>query len=188
MIYKLDNVTSLTAARWAAAEGFEYISFNFDKTDSSYISPMKVAEIRKWVTGIKFSGKFLNAEPSVISDLYTLLNLDAIEIDLKTAEILLMDHDIPSLLQIEKDSIVKAIEFQKINPNVFAFYCPDEIEVPTGLSVSTMILPSRFKGNLGVNSPFGISFDSANETEPGLVDFEELEILKNHWKNSINCI
>lgn len=182
MIYKLDNITSLTAARWAAAEGFDYISFNFDKTDANYISPMKVAEIQKWVTGIKFTGKFLNVELAVILDLYKLLNLDAIEIDLKTAEILLLDHNIPTILHIEKDSVTKALEFQKIDKGVFAFYFLNESEIPSGIPLDRLFLSSKFKGNLDVNPAFGISFDSANETEPGLVDFEELENSKNYWK------
>ena len=98
MKYKLDNVTSLTAARWAAAEGFDYISFNFDKSNINYIQPMKVAEIRKWVTGIKCVGNFINTEPSIILDLYSLLNLDGIEIDLKIAEKILINNAIPSII------------------------------------------------------------------------------------------
>ncbi|MFM9944916.1 MAG: hypothetical protein ACKVQB_06750 [Bacteroidia bacterium] len=181
MIFKLDNVTSLTAARWAAAEGFDSISFNFDKSNPSYIQPMQVAEICKWVSGIRFTGSFLNVESSVILDLYDLLNLDAIEIDLKTAEIL-MNNDIPTIFCLEKNDFKSGLEFQKFNPHIFAFSLINETELPFDFPIEKSFISSKFENNILQTIPFGISFNSANETEPGLIDFEELGISLNKWQ------
>lgn len=187
MKYKLDNVTSLTAARWAAAEGFDYISFNFDKSNINYIQPMMVAEICKWVTGIKCIGKFINTEPTVILDLYKLLNLDGIEIDLETAENLLLDSSIPSIIELNKDTILNCEEFQKNSKDLIAFSLAFSDNFPTNFSFETSFVSSKINNTDAIkNEPFGISFNSTNETEPGLTDFEELENSINYWKNNYN--
>lgn len=185
MKFKLNNVTSLTAARWAAAEGFDYISFNFDKSNINYIQPMMVAEICKWVTGIKCIGKFINTEPYVILDLYRLLNLDGVEIDLKTAENLLLDNSIPVIIQLDINTIQKGVEFRKIKNNILAFSWNDKEVVPLNFPLENGFISSKNNAvNNGKNIPFGIDFNASNETEPGLIDFEELENLINYWKNS----
>ena len=187
MNFKLDNVTSLTTARWAAAEGFTFISFNFDKNDTSYIPPMQVAEICKWINGVRFIGSFTNVETHVILDLYELLNLDAIEIDLETAESLLLDHSIPSILRLNTENLKQGLEFKKYNADVFAFSINTNEILPNALPVNESFLPRNTVPELLEEMPFGINFNSENETEPGIVDFEELENSKNLWQSRLNC-
>lgn len=182
MIFKLDNVTNLTAARWAAAEGFDSISFNFDKADANYIKPMLVSEISKWVTGIKFIGNFVNAEISVIKDLNTLLILDAIETDVETAKKL--DLEDPSLiLQLNAENFEEGLMFAKHHPNILAFSFQNNKIPEHDFPIEKCFIPSKIRNEALKNKPWGISFDSANETEPGMVDFENLELALNYWKN-----
>jgi hypothetical protein len=182
MIFKLDNVTNLTAARWAAAEGFDSISFNFDKADANYIKPMLVAEICKWVTGIKFIGNFVNAELSVIQDLSNLLTLDAIETDLETAKKLALE-DTSLVLQLNTENFEEGLEFAKNNPNILAFSFQNNKIPEHDFPIEKSFIPSKIRNETLKNKPWGISFDSANETEPGMVDFENLELALNYWKN-----
>ena len=187
MKYKLDNVTSLTAARWAAAEGFDYISFNFDKSNINYIQPMMVAEICKWVTGIKCIGKFINTEPTVILDLYKLLNLDGIEIDLETAENLLLDSSI-LILQLSAENFEEGLEFAKHHANILAFSFQN-IKIPEhNFLIKKSFISSKSEKETLQNKPWGISFESANETELGMVDFENLELALNYWKSYENVV
>lgn len=182
MIFKLDNVTNLTAARWAAAEGFDSISFNFDKANANYIKPMLVAEICKWVTGMKFIGNFVNAELSVIQDLTNLLTLDAIETDLETAKKLVL-VDMSIILQLNPENFGEGLEFAKHNPNILAFSFQNNKFPEHNFPIEKSFIPSKIRNEALKNKPLGISFDSANETEPGMVDFESLEIALNYWKN-----
>lgn len=182
MIFKLDNVTNLTAARWAAAEGFDSISFNFDKADANYIKPMLVAEICKWVTGIKFIGNFVNAELSVIQDLSNLLTLDAIETDLETAKKLALE-DTSLVLQLNTENFEEGLEFAKNNPNILAFSFQNNRIPEHDFPIEKSFIPSKIRNETLKNKPWGISFDSANETEPGMVDFENLALALYYWKN-----
>lgn len=182
MIFKLDNITSLTTARWAAAEGFSYISFNFDKSDPNYIQPMEVVEICKWVTGLKIVGKFPFVETFIIKDLYELLKLDNIEIDLMTAETLLLNHPIPTILNVDENSWEHALEFRKHNSCVFAFAVQSNTVKEINFPSDECFIPSDSLHTPGRKLPYGINFNSANETEPGIVDFEELSSRKEMWE------
>ncbi len=187
MIYKLDNVTNLTAARWAAAEGFDSISFNFDKTDANYIKPMLVAEICKWITGIKFIGNFVNVEISVIKDLNNLLTLDAIEIDLETAKKLNLE-DTSLILQLSAENFEEGLEFAKHHANILAFSFQN-IKIPEhNFLIKKSFISSKSEKETLQNKPWGISFESANETELGMVDFENLELALNYWKSYENVV
>ena len=188
MNLKLDNVTSLSAARWAAAEGFTFLSFNFDKYSSSYIAPMQVAEICKWINGVRFIGIFNNVEPLVIRDLYELLNLVAIELDLETAETLLINHNIPGILQLNSENLKQGLEFKKYNRDVFAFSVNCLDILLNSLPLETCFISQNTNPALLNVMPYGINFDSENETEPGIANFENLENSKNLWQTRFNRI
>ncbi|NNF21271.1 MAG: hypothetical protein HKN67_04970, partial [Saprospiraceae bacterium] len=47
------NITNLTDARYFAAWGIEYLSFNLNSESPYYIPMEKVKEIRDWVEGPK---------------------------------------------------------------------------------------------------------------------------------------
>jgi phosphoribosylanthranilate isomerase len=182
MLFKLDNITNLTSARWAAAEGFDAISFNFDKSNINYITPMKAVEICQWISGLKVVGNFKNLTPSAILDIYNLLNLDAIEIDLTLTDELLLNQQVPIILSVESSGFIKELDFEKLYPFLLAFSYNSNSNVSDNYPIEKSFFPSIFSPQKLSKVPFGINFDSANETEIGIADFEELEFFKQKWE------
>ena len=74
MIFKLDNVSDLSMARWAAAEGFSYITFNFERDSNYYISPQNASQISGWISGPKIVARISMDELNQIQDIYEILN------------------------------------------------------------------------------------------------------------------
>ncbi len=185
MYFKIDNVTNLTAARWAAAEGFDFIAFNFNKDHMDYIKPMMAAEICKWVVGPKFIGCFDNANAQSVLDIFDLLNLDAIEIDLPTAESFSNIDTPPILLKLNSQNLLIGLEFGKYNKNVFAYSSYDELNNEMNIPLELFFMPSL--PNLGFfhKTPFGINFNASNEIEPGILNFDELEQSKEFWRSKL---
>ncbi len=182
MYFKLDNVTNLTAARWAAAEGFDFISFNFDKNHVDYVSPMVAVEISKWVVGPKFIGRFDNACMQTVCDIYDLLNLDAIEIDLTTAEKFSIADTPPIILQLNSQNFSKGLEYGKYNTNVFSYSDSDTLNQKANFPIESFFIPSWPHLLNLPKIPFGINFNASNEKEPGILNFDELENSKEFWK------
>ena len=184
MLYKLDNITNLTSARWAAAEGFDAISFNFTKTNSNYIQPMKVVEICQWISGLKTVGIFNDVDPASILDIYNLLKLDAIEIDLTLADQLILNQEVPIILRIENNKFEKELAFEKFYPFLLAFSSNLNSDIPINFPVEKSFIPSNILPQQLIKTPYGINFDSALETEIGVANFEELDFYKK-WRVSM---
>lgn len=187
MKFKLDNVTNLTAVRWAAAESFSFVSFNFDKDNAFYIEPGLVAEICKWVKGVKFIGLFNNMEPDEIISQYKLLNLDGIETNLSTAQNILQTCSIPCILQPDPHNLKACIEFKKQKGDVFAFSLRGNPALEDELLHKNCFIQSNNSPDRIKNEIFGINFDSEIETEPGILDFEKLESDKKKWLKWSYC-
>jgi hypothetical protein len=181
MLFKLDNVTNLTSARWAAAEGFDILTFNFDKTSKHYIQPMKAIDICKWISGVKFIGKFDNSEYSKILDIYHLLALDAVEIDLESANYIAENEGIPIVLSLPSIDFEKALAFEKYYSHLMALSFQSNLKVPENYPIERSFFPSNYPLELLNKTPFGINFDSAIETETGIANFEELDLYKQKW-------
>jgi len=182
MQFKLDNVTNLTTARWAAAEGFSYIGFTFDKTDKHYIAPMLAIEIGKWVSGVKFVAKVTNLEIEVIKDLYELLSMDFFEVDYITAEKVLANGSIPFIVSLDQSNINSAIGLDTFTKSVFAYSYQSDEPVLDKRLLDKCFIPSHFDASLLSKPPFGVNFSSAIELEPGMVDFDELTDSKQYWE------
>ncbi len=77
---KLAGVNNLSDARYAAAAGFDYISFCFDETHPAFIPPVKAKEIIDWTSGSFITGEFSNHSIEEINQIAELLDLDLIEV------------------------------------------------------------------------------------------------------------
>lgn len=184
MKWKLNNVMSLTAARWAAAEGIDYISFNFDPMHEAYISPLKVEEICKWVKGIKTVGFFNNTEPALVIDYFATLQLEFIELGLEMAERTLPIKSVPTILHLKEKSLKEALGFAKYYDCIAMFCieeeCLDLKEVPFHKTfVNSGLDPDHINPK-----PFGITLNSGIETAPGMMNFEALESHISKWSNT----
>lgn len=185
MNFKLNNVSSLSQARWAAAEGFAFIAFNFDKTDANYIKPMVVAEICNWVACPNLVASFENTELEVIKDIYKLLNIDYLEIDLSTAEKLLPYHNYPIILKLDETNYKEGLAFRRSNKNILAFSLQSKNIPLSDLPLDMCFLPSDFNSLNVKELPYGINIYPEKEIEPGIFDFEVLEHSKNQWLNLV---
>jgi len=183
MNFKLNNISSLSQARWASAEGFTFIAFNFDKSDENYIKPMAVAEICGWVVCPSIVASFANTELDVIKDIYQLLNIDYLEIDLLTAEKLLPYHNYPSILKLDENNFQEGLAFRRSNKNILAFSLQSKNIPLSDLPLDMCFLPSDFKSLNVKELPYGVNIYPEKEIEPGIFDFEILENSKNHWLN-----
>ncbi|MFK7809477.1 MAG: hypothetical protein AB8F74_16860 [Saprospiraceae bacterium] len=74
------GITNLTDARYFAARGAQYLSFNLDNGASLNISPEKMAAIKEWVEGPSFIGTFQIATADEIAFLIERLDLQLIQI------------------------------------------------------------------------------------------------------------
>jgi phosphoribosylanthranilate isomerase len=72
-------ISNLTDARYFAARGAQYLSFNLDETADLYISAEKAAAIKEWVEGPTFVGTFQMASVADIRFLLEKLNLQMIQ-------------------------------------------------------------------------------------------------------------
>ena len=180
MQFKLDDVMSLTAARWAAAEGFDWVSFNFDKEATSYLPPFKANEIITWVKGPEFIGRCLNTEIQTIVDIYELLHLKAIETSLNRAETLVYNHEIPVFIQVNVQNLNQAITLANQQPLVLGlvFDSAETFNHSKGYSFGFVNADLNM-----VENPFGVNFSAPPELETGFTDFENLEKSVDLWKS-----
>ena len=180
MQFKLDDVMSLTAARWAAAEGFDWVSFNFDKDSSSYLPPMKANEIMNWVKGPEFIGRGFKSEIQSLVDIYNLLHLAAIETEFEQAETLIFNHEIPVFIHTTPWNFEKTIALSIQQPLVRGLI----VNSVDTQKLAEGYMQCFFNADLPVlGSPLGVNFLAPPEHETGFTDFETLENSVDLWKN-----
>jgi phosphoribosylanthranilate isomerase len=78
------SITNLTDARYFAAMGVEWMGFNLNPGDDSFMPPVQVQAIKEWVEGPAILGKFNMQSAEEIQKLSTDLDLDAIQIGMFT--------------------------------------------------------------------------------------------------------
>ena len=77
---KASAITNLTDARYFAAWEVEWLGFNFNLGDDTYIAPQEMKAIKEWVDGVKFVGEFGLQDLENIIDAVKLLELDAVQL------------------------------------------------------------------------------------------------------------
>jgi phosphoribosylanthranilate isomerase len=75
MKLRLSDITNLTDARYAAAEGFDWIGFNFIVDTPHVINSLKAKEIKGWLSGPTYFGKFNGKDLSEIRGIAAILSL-----------------------------------------------------------------------------------------------------------------
>jgi phosphoribosylanthranilate isomerase len=77
---KASSITNLTDARYFAAWEVEWLSFNFNSGEDTYISPTNMKAIKEWVDGVKIIGTFNLHSAEEIASAVELLELDGVEV------------------------------------------------------------------------------------------------------------
>lgn len=88
---KANSITNLTDARYFAAWGVEWLSFNFDSGADTYITPQNMMAIKEWVDGVKIVGAFQLHDTPAIQQAIQNLDLDYIQAGLFTPIEVIMD-------------------------------------------------------------------------------------------------
>ncbi|MBI3234339.1 MAG: hypothetical protein HYZ42_09910 [Bacteroidetes bacterium] len=197
MKIRLSHITNLTDARYAAAEGFDWLGFNFQQGTPNAISSLKAKEIIGWLAGPMYYGKFNGRDLEEIKGIVGLLSLNAIEIPIETFD--------PELFQIV-DYIFLDIELN--NENILTIQ--PRLQALEQL-ISNGNIGLIVHGNQALNlskssTPFdrymmvstiheylqmkdlnfsGIDLKGTDETKPGFSDWEQIadivEVLKEEY-------
>jgi len=77
---KATAVTNLTDARYFAAWEVEWLGFNFNTGEDTYIAPQNMKAIKEWVDGVKIVGEFGIQPPEDILSAADMLELEAVQL------------------------------------------------------------------------------------------------------------
>jgi len=102
------SLTNLTDARYFAAMGVEWIGFNLNPGDDTFLSPVQVQAIKEWVEGPAILGEFNLQSAAEIQQLSIDLALDAIQIGTFTSldTLLGIDTQLPIIKEMVIDQTV----------------------------------------------------------------------------------
>ena len=200
---KASAVTNLTDARYFAAREVEWLGFNFNLGDDTYIAPQEMKAIKEWVDGVKVVGEFGLQDLENIIDAVKLLELDAVQLGaFSTTEDLQVLHQ--QNITLLKEVVIAApiewgtIEQQLEEQSTFVEYFlldfsksgikwgdMDESAVQQlqALSKKYPILvsiggnASAFEAMLDVTAIEGISVQGGEEEKVGYKSFDDLDDL-----------
>ena len=96
------SLTNLTDARYFAAMGVEWIGFNLNPGDDTFLSPVQVQAIKEWVEGPAIIGEFNLQSAAEIQQLITDLTLDAVQLGPFTEldTLLAIDTQVPVIKEV----------------------------------------------------------------------------------------
>lgn len=99
------SVTNLTDARYFAAMGVEWMGFNLNPGDDTFMPPLQVQAIKEWVEGPAILGEFNLQSAAEIQRLSGDLELDAIQLGMFTEldTLLAIDTALPVIKEIVLD-------------------------------------------------------------------------------------
>ena len=109
-------IGNLTDARYFAAMGVDWMSYNLNPGTDGYLSPTQVAAIKEWVEGPQMMGMFDLHSAEEIDLLTKDLGFEALQLGMFCTldTVLQIESELPKLkeLVIEKDTSLSALESQ----------------------------------------------------------------------------
>jgi phosphoribosylanthranilate isomerase len=186
MKLRLSDITNLTDARYAAAEGFDWIGFNFIVDTPHVINSLKAKEIKGWLSGPTYFGKFNGKDLSEIRGIAAILSLEAVEIPIECYDESLFEIVNTVFLNIEitKENIltilprIQAIEHMAGDKNIiFSLYTDDIAQI--------QLIQSKFEFYIHVSDPESltkisdlsnknIDLSGTDELKAGYSDWEQI--------------
>jgi len=99
------SITNLTDARYFAAMGVEWMGFNLNPGDDTFMPPVQVQAIKEWVEGPAILGEFNLQSAEEIQRLSGDLDLDAIQIGMFTEldTLLAVETELPVIKEMVLD-------------------------------------------------------------------------------------
>lgn len=179
---KLSRITNLSDARYAAAAGFEAISFCFDQTDPRFISPVVAKQIIEWTSGIECIGEFHGDKPDIINEVVQLIGLHKVQLrgDYTTEEI--NSIQVPVILEMDETPVavlperVEAVQVVVHTSEAWKYMVAGQTSVSLILA-PTFEAPALIKQLLEEAPPYSLSLTAGDEDQTGMRDFEDLDKL-----------
>ena len=110
------QITNLTDARYFAARGIDYLSFNLDAGSESAISPQQLNAIKEWVEGPKVIGAFGLQDIDEIKTAVNYIELEAIQLSMfSDVAVISTALDVPVFVEVIAESAVLSDVFELID-------------------------------------------------------------------------
>lgn len=176
-LLKLSKTLSLTEARFAAAAGFEFIGFCFDKEDKNYISPTQAKAIIDWLSGPQMVAEFTgNHTVEEIEQVISLLGFEYIETG---------DPEIIKAFRNSDTHILSRV--YGTDDEAVSWYIFPQEEVPVAVKHKTLAeIPRENASQLPALLSEGIagfSFTGVPEHMPGMGDVSDLSEVLDYLEN-----
>lgn len=174
------SVNNLSDARYAAALGADYLSFNFDPKHPMSVSAASAKAMAQWVSG-PLVGAELTQEHKAknASDYIDVIGLDLVVVSIEQAD------------EMQTEGVDFMLRSPDINPELLSFLRamshfkgfllePASLDLPVSLLRSEnvyTVLPALGRETvewISRNKPFGIALRGEMEDTPGYRDFEEV--------------
>lgn len=184
---------TLSDARYAAAEGFEFIAFSIDPASPAFPGMGKLKEIAGWVSGPRLVGQFPEGTPvSVILDAIEFLGLEAVELQHPLSTSIKTNLSVPIIVSMPWEVAIHAVQpyleegkmvLLKSECSFDTLSQQPDAEVLSKLCQSNyLILDCSFQVEtlrhaLETWTPYGIALRGGEEEKPGLYNYEQLEAL-----------
>jgi len=186
--FKISNVTNLQDARYSAAVGFDYISFNLIRGNPRKLEPPMIWNLVNWLEGPEFvleSNQDSMDELKLVGESfhYQYINLPLEDWNLEQAAhlpsiILIVDNEADPVelrskvnkaqaagLELKFEVLLKSVDeietFSDIFPHIF-------INLQDIETLALLVKDNAF-------NPYGVSLREEAEEKDGLLDFERID-------------
>lgn len=184
---------TLSDARYAAAEGFEFIAFAIDPTLNDFPGMAKLKEIAGWVSGPRLVGQFPENTPlAVIKDAVEFLALEAVELTHPVNANMAEQLGLPIIVKVPWE-LPSAIASEYLQQNYLVILAsteafdtlaalPKSSELQALCQQYDLILSCNFSTEnllhaLEEWAPYGIALRGGEEERPGWYNYEQLYAL-----------
>lgn len=177
---KLNSVTNLSDARYAASYGFAYISFCFDESSVNYISPQLAREIYSWIAGPKACVELAQISVESFNEIRSHIAFDIVESAYDESLDLAIAHGQQVILNAENYNWLKLT--RPHIENIAGLVLGDDLEwnafVAQLCEKNTDLIPMvHFSQAERFPNARVWMLDCGNEEKPGFRDFEAFDAL-----------
>jgi phosphoribosylanthranilate isomerase len=173
---KLSRITNLSDARYAAAAGFDFISFCFDEQQERFISPAQAKEMMGWISGPQIVAEFANEPVANINEICAMLEIDMVQLSAQDYE-MVKDALQPGCiitdgLPEQGGDLIEITSWP--NPETLRQCCHNYrviVDIPSDMSIA------EIQQLITDCQPYAISLTAGDEERVGLRDFSSVNDL-----------
>lgn len=202
---KICGITSLQDARFAAGVMAHYLGFIFFDESPRYIEPAQAGAIINWIEGPESVGVFVNHPLDELNEIASVSGLDLVQLHGNESPeyCAMVDKPVIKAIRVASDSTAEKLE-NRITPYLdtvdFLLFdtskegvwggtgTPFDWSLITGLTAGK---PFFLSGGIDENNvkkackmvnPYAVDLSSSLEREPGVKDYEKIEVFMNRMK------